>query len=160
MPESVNGAFLGYQLCVGCGTAVATELARITGGRCGPCLRDHHADVLHEIEVLVDGARSTVKVDRKPKTGSRGSRDTRYKAELAKRRALRRLRYVAPELYAVFLASERDKLGLDPFPLSSAVRTAGPADRPVRTMGPGDSYDQGDGVEDGDPAGGAAATGR
>jgi hypothetical protein len=147
---SERNGFLGYQLCAGCGTAVPTELARITGGRCGPCLRDHHADVLHEIEVLVDGARSTVKVDRKPKSGSRGSRDTRYKAELAKRRALRRLRYVAPELYAVFLASERDKLGLEPFPLSSAVRT----------MGPGDSYDRGDGVEDRDPAGGAAATGR
>ena len=141
--EAAKTYYLGYQLCPGCGEPVVDEVAQITGGRCIECLRALSARAMREIEVMVDGAIARVRPEQpKRRYGSRGNKQTRRSAEHAKRRALRRLRYLHPEEYAAFLAQERERVGLDPSPLSAMIGTV------VESR----AYDASDVPEDGDPA--------
>lgn len=115
--------YLGYVVCA-CGHSVISEIAAVTGGRCPECFRSSVSKWTHEVEVLIDGARSTVAVGGpKKRYGSRGNPDTRRKVEAAKRRALRRLRWAHQADYEALLAEERAKIGLEPIPLERAVRT-------------------------------------
>lgn len=148
MVQEASQTYLGYQLCRDCGAAVPEAVCEVIGRRCVACFRTLHADQLRQLEILVDGARSTVAVDRKRrKYGSRGSKDTRRKAETAKRRALRRLRWADQALYAALLASEREKLGLEPSTLSAALQA------PPGTISDPETYDPGHGIEGRDAPG-------
>lgn len=113
---------LGYVLCEVCEEPVPTEVAKVTGGRCGECTRALLGPRIEKLDVLVEGARSTVAIGGpRKRSGSKGNPKTRRKVEAAKRRALRRLRHAHPEEYELLLANERGKVGLEPVPLGRAV---------------------------------------
>ena len=122
--QEATRTYLGYVLCEDCGEPVVDSIAQITGGKCVDCSRKSFEPQAREIEVILDGARTMVPVGGPRKRyGSRGNPQTRRKVEAAKRRALRRLRWMHQLDYVSLLAEERAKVGLDPLPLETAVKT-------------------------------------
>lgn len=115
----------GYRSCANewCGELVLLEVARRTGGHCSQCFTQVHAHVLTEIEVRHRGTRTMMQTRSKsqPKK-NKGSRHTDRLVEHARRRAMKRLKTVFPDLYDIFLAEERARVGLDPWPVDMAVR--------------------------------------
>jgi hypothetical protein len=134
----------GYTLCSGCQQPVVEEVGQITGGRCIDCLRSLSERAMREIEVMVEGAIARVRPEQpKRRYGSRGSKTTRRAVEHAKRRALRRLRYLHPDEYLALFAQERERAGLAPSPLSAMIGTV------VESR----AYDHDRVLEDGDQTG-------
>jgi hypothetical protein len=139
--QEATRTYLGYVLCEDCGEPVVDSVAQITGGKCVDCSRRSFEPKAREIEVMLDGARSTVNLDsRKKRYGSRGNPQTRRKVEAAKRRALRRLRWMHQLDYVSLLAEERAKVGLDPLPLETAVKTIVDSTAYDPANGTGDSH--------------------
>jgi hypothetical protein len=141
--EQLVEVALGYVLCVDCNEATPIEVSDVTGGLCGPCMRNRVRPATKELDVVIEGRLSKVPVGRpkRKRYGSRGSPETRRKAEQAKRAALRRLRILHPETYDALLAGEREKRGLDPYPLQRMVH--------VGTVDRADAYAPSDGATDG-----------
>lgn len=109
---------VGHELC-GCGQLELAHVYRQLGGQCSACFHDGKMGPLREIEVAVLQQRVPVTLSRrvKPKKKSpltAASRRRQRKAERCKRKALKRLRLLAPDLYDVLYADERIKAGLPP----------------------------------------------
>lgn len=117
---------LGYQLCPGCGVPVLDDIARRTGGRCPTCHRSEMHRATKVIEIRSQGRRIALPLGRKPRQRTRSAERKRHDrlVDRAKTAALRRLRDVFPELYETFLAEERGRLGLEPWPLEAPVTAA------------------------------------
>lgn len=73
------------------------------------------------VEVMHRGKVTGVRNARKPKR-SKGDSETKTKAEQAKRRAMRRLKHIFPEVFSVLLAEERAAIGMEPWPLERLER--------------------------------------
>lgn len=116
----------GYRSCRNqwCGSIVLVEVAERTTGLCTACWRTHLGEQAAAVEVVNRGQRTAVVTKRQrrggPRTG-KGDRDTHRKADKAKVRAMRRLKGVFPDLYDVFYAEERARVGLDPWTVDSVV---------------------------------------
>jgi hypothetical protein len=115
----------GYRSCRNqwCESLVLLEVTERTAGLCVTCWRSHLGAQAAEVEVVNRGERLKVSVSRRrggPRT-NKGDRDTHRKADKAKVRALRRLKGVFPDLYDVFYAEERARVGLDPWTVDSVI---------------------------------------
>ena len=115
----------GYALCVRCrDTLVLEPVANRTGGICDDCF-EKGGGPFRTIEIEDRGARFAVPLGRKrpgrKKTRSAESKAREKAVDKCKLKALRRLRAVFPDLYDIFLAEERAKIGLPPWPLGSAL---------------------------------------
>jgi hypothetical protein len=134
MPEMDDGShrangsqidLAGYRSCRNqwCESLILLEVAERTRGLCVPCWRTHLGAQVAHVEVVSRGERLKVSVNKRrrgPRTG-KGDRDTHRKADKAKVRAMRRLRAVFPDLYDVFYAEERARVGLDPWTVDSVI---------------------------------------
>jgi len=121
----------GYRSCRNewCGRLVLKEVAERTQGLCTDCFRTHLGDQMAEVEVVARGGRLSVKsTGQRRNQSSKGDRATKKRVEQAKRRALRRLRAVFPELFDVFYAEERARVGLEPWPIETVVQKRAPID--------------------------------
>lgn len=58
---------------------------------------------------------------KKPKR-NKGNKERQKASEKARLRAMQRLRAVFPDLYDIFLAEERARAGLEPWPLEKAIK--------------------------------------
>ena len=121
----------GYRSCRNewCGQLVLVEIAQRTQGLCSDCFRTHLGDQMAEVEVISRGDRLKVRSrkSRRAQT-SKGDKETKRRADQAQRRAYRRLRGVFPDLFDVFYAEERARVGLEPWPLETVVRRPGSID--------------------------------
>jgi hypothetical protein len=114
---------LGYGICDACGRAETVATLTVTGGRCQQC----GLATVPERKIRLGGADLPVKrVPRVVRKGFRTRNELKRKSvlEKAKRRAMKRLRDQYPEEYLGFLADERAKLGMDPYPLQWAIKTS------------------------------------
>lgn len=104
----------GYQFCIcGCGRQELAYVSHQTGGLAFDCFRDGRITRLEQIETIHRGAKvSLPNPNRKKHGGSKGSSRTRQKTKHAQTRAMRRLKNLYPEVFAVLYADERSKLGL------------------------------------------------
>jgi hypothetical protein len=106
----------GYCVCR-CGALVPDVTAAVTGRRCLECAAAV-AGPTKMVEVLNRGRRTQLPArpaaKMRPKTGSKGKRDTARRAEAAKKSALRRLRMVYPDIYDMLYDEERVAVGLPP----------------------------------------------
>jgi hypothetical protein len=121
----------GYRFCRTCQAPILDVVAATTGGRCAPCWRASNAPLFEQLEVLVEGRMTKVALD--PKRSLRNRRvyerrmadparkQRKHAVERVKRNALRRLRALHAADYAVILAEERGKAGLDPWPLTMVL---------------------------------------
>jgi hypothetical protein len=122
-----SATILGYTICRSCEHPVPQEIARVTGGVCAVCQRLGLAPVLKQIEVRSQGRRITLtRPGRKKRKGAKSRNELirQHRVDKAKRAALRRLRDAFPEYYAMLLADERGKLGLEPYPMEAVLATA------------------------------------
>lgn len=114
----------GYRSCRNewCTSLVLVEIAQRTRGLCSDCFRTHLGAQVAEVEVVSRGDRMTVRSRKRRKSQTdKGDRTTERRARSAQRRAYRRLRAVFPDLYDVFYAEERARLGLNPWTIDSVV---------------------------------------
>ena len=115
----------GYRSCRNewCGQLVLVEIAQRTQGLCTPCFRGHLGQQMAEVEVVSRGDRVHVRTSgrRKDQT-DKGDQQTKRLTEKARLRALKRLRGVFPDLYDVFYAEERARVGLDPWTIDSIIQ--------------------------------------
>jgi hypothetical protein len=116
----------GYSACVNtwCGKIVLREVAEKTRGYCTDCFRGPLGTRITEVEIISRGQRMPLSLRAKPWPAKKhkGDRDRQRAQEKAKLRAMRRLRAVFPDIYDVFLAEERARVGLNPWPTEMAVR--------------------------------------
>jgi hypothetical protein len=125
--ESVHDV-VGYVLCVGCDEELVLDIvAGRTGGLCTTCFRLKGTQLRH-IEVEARGARIPVRLGRPGRKRVRSTPSAEAKArektvDKCRERARKRLQAVFPDLYDIFLADERAAAGLDPWPLSMALRS-------------------------------------
>jgi hypothetical protein len=116
----------GYALCVRCQDSLVLEpIAKRTGGLCTGCFEERGSP-LRRLDIQDRGARFSVDLnpDRRPnrkRVKSPESKTRERAVDKCKLKALRRLRAVFPDLYDIFLAEERAAIGLDPWPLGSAL---------------------------------------
>jgi hypothetical protein len=115
----------GYASCKNdwCKAFVIKEVAEKTRGYCSTCWRTVFNANLTEIEVRAVAER--VKMPLRSKNQAKRNKGNKTKAkavEKAKLRAMKRLRALFPDLYNIFLADERARAGLDPWPTEMAVR--------------------------------------
>lgn len=118
----------GYRACRNqwCGELVLIEVARRSGGLCGNCFRTHLGEQVGAVEAVSRGERMRVRLNKHSAGRNvKGDRDTKRKTEHAKLRALKRLRAVFPDMYDIFHAEERARVGLEPWTLEAAL-TSGP----------------------------------
>lgn len=114
----------GYRACRNswCPTLVLAEVAERTDGLCTECFRGQLGAKVAAVEIRNKGRILSMQRTRgRARAGSKGNRATKTSAENAKRNAMRRLRDLFPELYQLLLGEERARLGLEPFPLETAV---------------------------------------
>lgn len=113
----------GYRSCRNehCGALVILEIAERTRGLCTECFRGHLGQSLAEIEVRIQGRNMTMKMPRKRKKDGKGNAWTHKMSNRARARADKRLRQLFRDLYEVLLAEERARLGLEPFPIETAI---------------------------------------
>jgi hypothetical protein len=114
----------GYRSCRNewCTSLVLVEIAERTRGLCTSCFRTHLGAQVAEVEVISRGDRMTVRSRKSRKSQTdKGDRTTERRSRSAQRRAYRRLRAVFPDLYDVFYAEERARLGLNPWTIDSLV---------------------------------------
>lgn len=137
---------VGYSICANpaCERLVLDPIAFKTGGFCDSCAREGLREGLERVQVAVGGARKAVSTARKPQTARnrrqhlRRKGDPRVKARKhasgkAREAAWKRLAALAPELYALILAEERQKRGLPPISLDSALQ-GGPGELAWETL--------------------------
>ena len=137
---------LGYRICANeqCQVAVLETVAFKTGGLCFDCARQGLRESLGKLDLAVNGGRVAVSTARAPKTAKnraawlRRKDDERVKrrrhaSEKARLAAMRRLAAAAPELFALIYADERQKRGLAPLTVHSALRD-GPGERAWATL--------------------------
>lgn len=121
----------GYRSCRNewCGSLVLKEIADRTQGLCTDCFRTHLGEQMAAVEVVSRGDRVSVKsTGRRRNQLNKGDRATKRRAEQAKRRAYRRLSGVFPELFDVFYAEERARVGLEPWPIETVIQKRAPID--------------------------------
>ena len=115
----------GYRSCRNqeCVNLVLTPITHRTGGLCVDCYRSHLGAQVAELEVINRGERITLTLNhnRRKRTDSRGNLHTKRLTERARLKALKRLRAVFPDLYDVFYAEERARLGLEAWTLESSL---------------------------------------
>lgn len=117
----------GYRSCRNqwCGALVLVEIARRTDSLCATCYQSHLGEQLTQVEVVSKAQRMTMTVTKSgapSKTHRRkGDKSTKRLTEHARVRALKRLRSVFPDLYDVFYAEERARVGLEPWTIDVAV---------------------------------------
>jgi hypothetical protein len=125
---------VGYRICSSdrCESLVLDVVAHKTGGFCTDCCVKGVREASKTVLVALEGGRYPVSSAKPSQTRRNRIKHLRRKADprriearkaqdKAKRAAMRRLRAFAPELYDLLLADERQKRGLDPFPLETAV---------------------------------------
>lgn len=126
----------GYRACRNqwCGELVIVEVARRTTGLCGDCFRSHLGEQMAAVEAISRGERMRIKVGKRATANrAKGDLDTKRKTEHAKKRALKRLRAVFPDMYDIFYAEERARVGLEPWTLEAALKS-GPDPDGEQTM--------------------------
>jgi len=116
----------GYRACRNqwCGELVIVEVAQRTGGLCGACFRTHLGEQVAAVEAVSRGERMLVNLGKQSASRqlrAKGDLDTKRKTEHARKRALKRLRAVFPDMYDIFYAEERARVGLEPWTLESAL---------------------------------------
>lgn len=126
---------LGYSICANldCQRPVLSVVAFKTGGLCESCARSGLRERLDQVVVSLGGAHRVVSTSKRAQTARnrrqylRRKGDSRLKArkhaaEKAKTTAWKRLAALAPELYALILADERERRGLTPISVDSALQ--------------------------------------
>lgn len=129
---------VGYEICRvrDCQQLVLDVVAHATGGICTGCALEGLGEGVDRVDLAVEGARISVSKAPKPKTGRnrrqylrrKGRPDVKarkHAAQKAAEAARKRLAALAPELYGLILADERQKRGLTPISAHQALR-AGP----------------------------------
>lgn len=123
-PKATQIDLAGYRSCRNehCDSGlVLLEVAQRTKGLCTDCFRGELGRSLAEIEVRNQGRTQRMRMPKAKQAAEKGNRWTHMAATKARKRADRRLRLLFQDLYDVLLAEERARLGLDPFPLETAV---------------------------------------
>jgi hypothetical protein len=118
----------GYVLCK-CNAWVRDEVASVTRGRCPACFQADGAERVVAIELVGRGMRVQVPLGgrrTKKRALTEGRIERRKRNERAKLRARKRLAMMFPDLFATLVAEERGALGLDPWPVETAVATIDP----------------------------------
>ena len=117
----------GYRSCRNqwCPELALKEITERTGGLCTDCFRTHLGEQLAEVEVRARGQRVKARMTGNRRAKNKGNPKTAKLAEKARMKALKRLRAVFPDLYDVFVAEERARLGLDPWSIDAVVRENG-----------------------------------
>ena len=124
-PDGSQIELAGYRTCRNdwCSELFLAEIAQKTSGFCVKCWRDEFGGDLTEIEVRNMGRRIQVgATHNKQRVDGKGNRARQRQVERAKFRALKRLRALFPEIYDIFVAEERARVGLDPWPVETAIR--------------------------------------
>lgn len=122
---------LGYETCA-CGEFVVKEIAIVTGGRCNPCWSRYTERIKHDVTVYIEGRHSGL-APASPHRARHKRRDRRRKADPRLRanlnarwragdRARRRLAALFPAEFAILMAIERDREGLEPWTANLAAR--------------------------------------
>jgi hypothetical protein len=116
----------GYRSCRNqwCGELVLVEIARRTGDLCTSCFQTHLGEQLTAVEVVSRAQRMTMTVTKRARSEisrAKGDKSTKRLTEHARLRALKRLRGVFPDLYDVFYAEERARVGLEPWTIDMTV---------------------------------------
>lgn len=117
----------GYRQCgnSSCGNMVLDFTAWQTGGVCFDCFVNGDLARFREVEIVQRATRHTIdagganapkhrRTDRKSKRRSQTGRPVQ--ADLARMRALRRMRHLFPDVFDILYAEERWKAGLQPKP--------------------------------------------
>lgn len=111
------------------------EVAERTKGLCSECFRGVLGSQIAEVEIRNKGRLVSMNTGRgrtaAGRSTSKGNHSTHITANNARRNALRRLKDLFPEMYDVLLGEERSRLGLEPFPLESAVYEPDDASRTI-----------------------------
>jgi IS5 family transposase len=105
-----------------------------TGGFCFACARKRLELGLQTLDVAVEGGQVTVEATKSPQTARNRRKHLRRKddpafkrrrhaSEKAKLAAMRRLAAACPELFALIHADERQKRGLAPISVRSALQS-------------------------------------
>lgn len=115
----------GYRSCRNpwCGELILVEVASHTGGLCAECLHGELGSKLAEVEVRNRGRIQSLRLPQR-RGRDKGNLATHTAGTKARSRADRRLRNLFPELYEVLLGEERARLGLEPFPIQTAIHQA------------------------------------
>lgn len=104
-----------------CDEMMLAEIAERTSGLCVKCWRERNGQRISEIEIRNMGRRVELGAHPRDRTNGKGNRGRQRQVERAKRRARKRLAMMFPELYDIFLAEERARVGLDPWPADAAL---------------------------------------
>lgn len=118
----------GYVLCR-CSTWVRDEVAAVTQNRCPACYQADGAERTVAIELVGRGMRVQVPLGgrrTKKRKLTEGRIARRKLNDRAKTSARKRLAMMFPDLYATLVADERARLGLEPWPVETAVHTVDP----------------------------------
>jgi hypothetical protein len=130
----------GYRLCGNstCGNHVLDTTAWQTGGVCFDCFVAGDMARFRQVEIIqratrhtLDAGPANVPAKRRPggKSKRRSQTGNPVRADLARMRALRRMRHLFPAVFDILYAEERWKAGLEPRPhpehdhLKKAVET-------------------------------------
>jgi len=116
---------LGYESCKNtwCSEIVLKEVAKRTKGFCSGCWQNVFNSEIAEIEIRARSERIKMPVKSKTKPNrKKGNRERQKAVEKARLRAMKRLRAVFPDLYDIFLAEERARAGLEPWPLEMTLK--------------------------------------
>jgi hypothetical protein len=117
----------GYERC-SCGSFVVREMAEVSGGLCGECLKGRLADTKRQLTVLVGGR--IAELSPRPRNTRQNALKAAKRAQnpdwkrrhtlrhRARRRAMKRLAALHPDEMAILTAIERESLGLDAWPAS------------------------------------------
>ena len=112
-----------------CTTWVRDEVAAVTQGRCPSCFQAAGAERTVALELVGQGMRVQIPLGgrrTKKRALTEGRIARRKQNEKAKSSARKRLASMFPNLFAALVAEERGALGLEPWPVETAVRTVDP----------------------------------
>lgn len=127
----------GYATCANtwCGALVLEVIAQRTRGFCVECWTSELRPDLVEITVRHAGERTALPMTQAPskQRANRRNKSTDRLIDHCKRRALKRLKTIFPDLYDILLAEERARVGLNPWPIEMAARS-GPDPDAEQTM--------------------------
>lgn len=117
---------VGYGACriEACGEWELSIVLARTGGVCTACSLAGLGAAFRRIEIVSRGRRTTVTKTSAAKRSHRPGRKpgaTKKTAQVAARRALKRLKNLFPDLYDILYAEERAAAGLEPWSVQRAV---------------------------------------
>lgn len=123
----------GYVLCEGCQDRWVPEIvARRSENRCPDCIVPRETNERHVIELVGLGTRVNLPTGkskpRRRRTKTQSERQRERLNDKARERARKRLAQAFPDYYSILLAEERAALGLDPWPLETAVQAGADVD--------------------------------